>query len=136
MNNYIILALCIGLAVGVVLTSAILVPYLKKKGVKPEQVLNDAEIAVNTTEKVVQTVSEVAPIPYMDIVKEVLKYAEIAVQKSEQLYKISQLSKEDRKQASIQYVYDILKLSDIKITPQLASVVDGAVEASVFALGK
>jgi len=129
------------LIVGIVLLVFVLLRYgfafLHKKGVDISGALNVAENGVDAADKIVDALISVVPENYyLKIIDRVIVWAKEAVQRSEQLYKISAIEEDQRKTEAEKYIYEILELSKIEITPELKKVVDGSIEAAVFALPK
>jgi hypothetical protein len=112
-------------------------PFLHKKGVDVSGALDVAENGVDAADKIVDAlISFVPENAYLKIIDKVIDWAREAVQRSEQLYKISAIEEDQRKSEAEKYIYEILELSKIEITPELKKVVDGSIEAAVFALPK
>lgn len=85
----------------------------------------------------VDAVMQIAPgIPYIGIVDKIIDYAQIGVEKAEQLYKADQISADARKAEAVQLVKDCLTALNIEITPDVEKLIDGSVEAAVFTLPK
>lgn len=129
------------LVVGIVLLVFVLLRYgfafLYKKGVDVSGALDAAENGVDAADKIVDAlISFVPENAYLKIIDKVIDWAREAVQRSEQLYKISAIEEDQRKGEAEKYIYEILALSKIEITPELKKVVDGSIEAAVFALPK
>jgi len=112
-------------------------PFLHKKGVDVSGALDVAEDSVDAADKIVDAlISFVPENAYLKIIDKVIDWAREAVQRSEQLYKISAIEEDQRKTEAEKYIYEILELSKIEITPELKKVVDGSIEAAVFILPK
>jgi len=129
------------LIVGIVFLVFVLLRYgfafLYKKGVDVSGALHVAEDSVDAADKIVDALISVVPEnSYLKIIDRVIGWAREAVQRSEQLYKISAIEEGQRKTEAEKYIYEILELSKIEITPELKKVVDGSIEAAVFILPK
>jgi hypothetical protein len=129
------------LIVGIVFLVFVLLRYgfafLYKKGVDVSGALDVAENSVDAADKIVDALISVVPENYyLKIIDRVIDWAKEAVQRSEQLYKISAIEEDQRKGEAEKYIYEILALSKIEITPELKKIVDGSIEAAVFALPK
>lgn len=112
-------------------------PALHKKGVDVSGALSMAEGGVDAADKIVDALTAVIPNNvYLKIIDQIINWAREAVQRSEQLYKISAIEENQRKGEAEKYIYEILALSKIEITPELKKIVDGSIEAAVFALPK
>ena len=135
-NTLAVLALVVGIAIGVVAMLSIELPYVKKKGIDIEKYLNKVNDTVVKIDQVFNTIKPFLPnVPAIGIVDKVLEYAKLGVNKAEQLYHIGQIQANQRKEEAKSFIFDALKLAKIDITPELEKVIDGAIEASVMALG-
>ena len=124
------IALCIG---GVIWY---LIPYLKAKKVnlnKIFEIVNNLMILIDGTMK---TMKEVFPkSKEISIMDKIFEYAHIAVRESQQLYIISEINENQRKEKAEEYVYNILNQLNIEITPEVKKIVSGAIESEVYNLG-
>ncbi|GIM45238.1 hypothetical protein DNHGIG_07870 [Collibacillus ludicampi] len=68
----------------------------------------------------------------LNIVEEAKNAAETAVRYAEQLYKVD--STIDRKAIATQYAVNIIKALGFEITPRVAEIINGAIEAAVLLL--
>ncbi len=135
-NTLAVLTLIIGLVIGVVATIGVVIPLLKKKGIDIEKYLNEANDIVVKVDQVFDTIKPFLPnVPAIGIVDKVLEYTKLGVDKAEQLYHIGQIQADQRKVEAKSFILDALKLAKIEVTPELDKVIDGAIEASVMALG-
>ena len=73
--------------------------------------------------------------PLVIVVDKVIDYAEIGVAEAEQLYRVNDITKDERKQAAIEFVYQSLRLAGYELTPELEKITAGAIEAAVLGLG-
>lgn len=55
---------------------------------------------------------------------------------AEQLYKTSQIPEEQRKAEATQLVYICLQAAGVDVTEDMKRIIDGAIEAAVYALPK
>ena len=135
-NTLAVLALVIGLVIGVAATIGVIIPLLKKKGIDLEKYLTTANDTVVKVDQVFDTIKPFLPnVPAIGIIDKVLEYTKIGVNKAEQLYHIGQIQADQRKAEAKSFILDALKLANIEVTPELDKVIDGAIEASVMALG-
>jgi hypothetical protein len=135
-NTLAVLTLVIGIVIGVVATVGVVMPLLKKKGIDIEKYLNEANDTVVKVDQVFDTIKPFLPnVPAIGVIDKVLEYTKIGVNKAEQLYYIRQIQADQRKQEAKNFILDVLKLAKIDVTPELDKVIDGAIEASVMALG-
>ncbi|ORX22466.1 hypothetical protein BVF91_11540 [Thermoanaerobacterium sp. PSU-2] len=135
-NTLAVLTLVIGLVIGVVATVGVVIPLLKKKGIDIEKYLNEANDTVVKVDQVFDTIKPFLPqVPALGIIDKVLEYTKLGVDKAEQLYHIGQIQADQRKAEAKSFILDALKLAKIDVTPELDKVIDGAIEASVMALG-
>lgn len=137
MNNTEILLLIVGIVGGMVLTSAVLIPLLKRKGINTDQVLSSADTALKAAGTIADGVQAVLPgTPGIGLVDKIIQWSDKGVQGMEQLAKSSQKPAEQRKPEAIQFVKDCLTAANIEITPDVEKIIAGTVEAAVFALPK
>ena len=66
----------------------------------------------------------------------ITNYAKEAVQYAEQLYKSGQLSEDLRKEKAVEYIKEILKISNIEITEEIEKIIDATIESAVLLLPK
>ncbi len=109
-----------------------LVVGIKKKVVDPskvDSVLHTAESAVETVKPLLGA-TPLAPV--VNVVEEALRAAETGAKYAEQLYKNN--SDVDRKAVATEYVANTMKTLGVEVTPRIAQMIDGAVEAAVLLL--
>lgn len=136
MSNIEILALVLGVALGIGGTVIFLFPFLKKKGVNTEEVIQKVDKSLDAANGVLTIADTLIPNnPALNTLKVVEKYARIGVDQAEQLYVSSQLPADQRNAKAKETILAALKSAGISITPELTSVIDGAIEAEVLALG-
>lgn len=137
MNVIQTIAITISVAIGVILAIYKLLPYLIQKGINVSGILDKTGKALDAAETVNVTLSNLMPEnKAFEVVQKVIDYAQGGVMAAEQLYLTSQLEGEDRKKRATELVYAGLGLSGVEINDELKMVVDGAIEAAVYALPK
>lgn len=137
MSNFEILLLVLGIVGGMVLMAAVLIPLLKKKGIDTDKVIDAAQTGLKTADSIVDGVQAALPdLPGIKIVHEIIELASKGADAAEQMKKSSQIESGQRKATAIQLVKDCLTAANIEITPDIEKIIDGAVEAAVFALPK
>lgn len=136
MSNTEILLIVVSICGGVALALLVLFPLLKKKGVATGQILNATLTGVQGANTLTDALKAIFPQnAVINIVDKIIDYAEIGVAKAEQLYKINEITGDDRKPEAIKFVYESLELAGIEVTEQVKAVVDGCIEAAVLGLG-
>ena len=136
MSNEMLLAIVVTLALAVALIVFALYPLLKKRGVKTNELMQAAIKGLTGINGVTDTLKVIFPQnAVISIVDKIIDYAEIAVQRAEQLYHINEIEGLDRKAEAISFTYQSLELAGIKITPEVKAVVDGCIEAAVMGIG-
>lgn len=109
-------------------------PALKKKGVNTGHVLNVASTGLAGADQITDILKEIFPANgVINIVDKIVDYARVGVQKAEQLYRVQQIPKEQRKEEATRFVYEALELAGVEITPAIQKIVDGSIEAAVSA---
>lgn len=137
MNNTEIVIAIVALAVGIALATGVFIPLLKKKGIKTDQIIDEAQKGLKTADVVLDGIQAALPgLPGIAIVDKVVELAGKGVAAAEQLKKSNQLPADQRKTTAIQLVKDCLTAANVEITPDVEKIIDGAVEAAVFALPK
>ena len=90
--------------------------------------------SINNSLNALQTIFD--NIPISQNVKNTLdlitNYAKEAVQYAEQLYKSGQLSEDLRKEKAVEYIKEILKVSNIEITEEIEKIIDATIESAVL----
>jgi len=66
----------------------------------------------------------------------IMEYSTKAVEYAEQLYKSGQLDKDKRKEKAVEYVNEILSLSNIIVTDEINKIIVATIEAAVLLLPK
>lgn len=138
LNNPIVFILFVVLfAVFVCVAVMFLLPRLVKRGIDVSGLLDKASMTVSAMDTVTETLKTLFPAtPGLDLIDKILDYASQAVASAEQMYKASQIPEEKRKEEATALVYAFLEAAGITVTDALRTVVDGSIEASVFALPK
>ena len=115
----------------------ILIPYLVKRGINVSGILSGTGSALDAAGIVVDGIKEFVPeAPSLCIVERIIDYAKTAVDAAEQMYKASQIAADERNKKATEIVYKLLAAADIEMTDKIKDIVDGCIEAAVFALPK
>lgn len=137
MNGWTMVLLAVAIVAAVMLGVAILFPYLLKKGVKVDSVLESTATALGTADMVVDGLTGIFPgVTALTIVDKIIEYAKQGIKAAEQMYKATQIAAEERKAKATDIIYECLKVAGIELTPDVKKVVDGMIEAAVFTLPK
>lgn len=116
----------IGVVVGVALVAFLLIPFLIKKGLKPETVSGIADILKGA----LGVISDLTPYD------RICDVASTAVEYAERLYKTGEVARDERKQVAIDYIYDALEECGVEVTDQRKKIIECAIEAAVNLLPK
>lgn len=109
--------------------------YLKSKGVNSKKILDEAETGLKEIKTTIKAAEEIAPdIPELKILDTVEEWAQIGVDKAQQLYISSQLSADQRNQVAKDTVINTLNELNIPITDNLKFIINAAIESKVFNL--
>lgn len=138
LNNPIVFISCIVLfAVLVCIAVMWLLPRLVKRGIDVSGLLDKASMTVAAMDTVTDTLKTLFPAtPGLNLIDKILDYAYRAVAGAEQMYKASQIPEDQRKKEATALVYAFLEAAGVTVTDELKPVIDGAIEAAVFALPK
>lgn len=137
MDNITTILIIVAAAFGVFLALALLIPYLVKRGINLSGVLGGTNTALYTADFAVDSLKELFPnSPALTIADKIIGWAQKGAEAAEQLYKASQIEAEDRKAEATKLVYDIIRMAQIEITPEVESIVNGCIEAAVYVLPK
>ena len=138
LTNPIVFILFITLfAVFVCVAVMFLLPRLVKRGIDVSGLLDKAAITVSAMDTVTDTIKTLFPAtPGLDLIDKILEYANRAVASAEQMYKTSQIPEEKRKDEATALVYAFLEAAGVTVTEELKLIIDGSIEAAVFALPK
>lgn len=136
MTNTEVLMITIALAAGVALSLLVLFPLLKKKGIKTEEILGAALVGIKGVNGLTEALKTIFPQnAAISLIDKIIDYAQIGVEKAEQLYYINEITGDQRKEEALNFVYQSLELAGIEVTPQIEAVVEGCIEAAVMGLG-
>lgn len=138
LNNPIVFILFVVLfTVFVCVAVMFLLPRLVKRGIDVSGLLDKTSMAVSAMDTVTNTLKTLFPAtPGLDLIDKILDYASQAVSSAEQMYKASQITEDKRKEEATTLVYAFLAAAGITVTDELKPVIDGSIEAAVFALPK
>lgn len=110
---------------------------LTKKGVDVKGAIKDTDTILNTADHVIDTAKYFFPgVPALEAIDKILDVAQKGVNAAEQLYKTSQITEEQRKEEATKFVYNAITAVGVEITEDMKKIIDGAIEAAVFALPK
>lgn len=137
MDNHTILLLIAAVIAVVFGGLTIVIPRLVQKGIDVSGVLTGTGTAISTADQVVDTLQGFFPdVPAFALIDKVLGWAKKAAQAAEQLYKTSTIEAEQRKEEATKLVYDFIEAAGVEVDDNMKKIVDGAIEAAVFALPK
>lgn len=138
LKNPIVFILFIALfAVMVCIAVLWLLPRLVKRGIDVSGLLDKASMTVAAMDTVTDTLKKLFPsTPGLNLIDKILDYAYRAVASAEQMYKASQIPEDQRKKEATTLVYAFLEAAGVTVTDELKPVIDGSIEAAVFALPK
>lgn len=135
MENLNVILTIIAAVVAVFGGLAIFIPYLVKKGINVSGVLEGSTTVLSTAETVVDTLQDFFPdVPAFALVDKIIGWAQKSTEAAEQLYKTSTIEAGQRKTEATKLVYEFIEAAGIEIDDTMKKVVDGAIEAAVFAL--
>ena len=136
MNNILQLIIILAVALGIGGITYYVFPILKAKKINLNKIFETVNSLMVLMDGFMKTMKEVFPkSKEISIMDKIFEYAHIAVRESEQLYIISEISENQRKEKAEDYVYNILKQLNIEITDQVKKIVSGAIESEVYNLG-
>lgn len=137
MQSYMIVIIVIAAVVVVFGGLAFAIPYLVKKGINVSGVLTGTGVVLDTADNVVDTLQTFFPeIPAFALIDKVIGWAQKAAEAAEQLYKTSQIEAGKRKEEATRLVYEFIAAAGVEIDEDMKTIIDGAIEAAVFALPK
>jgi len=137
MDNMVIVLVVVAVVAVVFVGLIVLIPYLVKKGINVSGVLTGTTTVLDTADHVVDTLKEFFPeVPVITVIDKVIGWAQKATEAAEQLYKTSKIEEGQRKEEATKLVYQFIEAAGIEIDDDLKKIVDGAIEAAVFALPK
>lgn len=111
---------------------ALTVLTIRRKNLSLEQSLQELQANLAQASKIIDALPNSK---YGTSFDQVMQYARVGVAQAEQLYKISQIEGDARKQAACQFAHKSLSLAGVQCTPELESILDGCIEAAVQQLG-
>ncbi len=138
MNNPIVFVLFIVLFATLVCIAVLwLLPRMVKRGLDVSGLLDKASMTVSAMDTVTDTLRTLFPAtPGLNLIDKILEYATRAVASAEQMYRASQIPEDKRKEEATALVYAFLEAAGVTVTDELKPVIDGSIEAAVFALPK
>ena len=137
MNNATILLVVLAAVLAVFGGLAVVIPRLVKKGIDISGVLVGTGTGLETADTVVDTLQEFFPdVPAFALIDKVIGWAQKAAEAAEQLYKTSKIEEAQRKDEATRLVYEFIAAAGVELDGDMKKIVDGAIEAAVFALPK
>ena len=137
MNNATILLVVLAAVLAVFGGLAVVIPRLVKKGIDISGVLVGTGTVLETADTVVDTLQEFFPdVPAFALIDKVIGWAQKAAEAAEQLYKTSKIEEAQRKDEATRLVYEFIAAAGVELDGDMKKIVDGAIEAAVFALPK
>ena len=113
------------------------VKYAQNHGVNPGTVVNTVTNATEIANNIYDKLSGVLPeSPAMTVIGLILDLADRGAKAAEQLYKTATIGKDDRYIEATKFVTDALTTAGVKITPELETVIKGAITGAVESLPK
>lgn len=135
MDNMTIILLIVAAVVVVFGGISVLIPLLIKKGFDVSGVLEGSATVLSTADTVVDTLQEFFPdVPAFALVDKIIGWAQKSAEAAEQLYKTSTIEAGQRKEEATKLVYEFIGAAGIELDDTMKKVVEGAIEAAVFAL--
>lgn len=136
-NNAIILLVVLAAVLAVFGGLAVVIPRLVKKGIDISGVLVGTGTVLETADTVVDTLQEFFPdVPAFALIDKVIGWAQKGAEAAEQLYKTSKIEEAQRKDEATRLVYEFIAAAGVELDSNMKKIVDGAIEAAVFALPK
>ena len=137
MNNAIILLVVLAAVLAVFGGLAVVIPRLVKKGIDISGVLVGTGTVLETADTVVDTLQEFFPdVPAFALIDKVIGWAQKGAEAAEKLYKTSKIEEAQRKDEATRLVYEFIAAAGVELDSNMKKIVDGAIEAAVFALPK
>lgn len=137
MNNATILLVVLAAVLAVFGGLAVVIPRLVKQGIDISGTLAGTGTVLDTANTVVDTLQTFFPdVPAFAIIDRVIGWAQKAAEAAEQLYKTSIIEEGQRKEEATRLVYEFISAAGIELDEGMRKIVDGAIEAAVFALPK
>jgi len=120
----------VGISVVVGFVVAYVLPWMLKRALPIDSWLDSFEALLKGAQGIIanlDTDSNKVSVP-----ETILRYAQEAVATTEQLWKIGQLEKADRKEAAANLIRTKLQVVGITVTLEIETLIYAAIEASVF----
>lgn len=135
-NTLVVLGIVLGTALVVAAVVYFILPLLIKKNIPVNQYIESVGEVLAKADEVLKMVDGVMPNnSAVNIAEKIIKIAEVGVKNAEQLYKIGEIAKDQRKTEAINYINTVLGELGIEITPEREQIILGAIEAAVYAIG-
>lgn len=116
---------------------AVVIPRLVKKEIDISGALAGTGTVLETADTVVDTLQTFFPdVPAFALIDKVIGWAQKAAEAAEQLYKTSKIEEAQRKDEATRLVYEFIAAAGVELDEDMKKIVDGAIEAAVFALPK
>lgn len=113
------------------------VKYAQDKGVNAGTVVNTVTNATEIANDIYDKLSGVLPAsPAMTVIGLILDLADRGAKAAEQLYKTATIGKDERYTEATKFVTDALTTAGVTITPELETVIKGAITGAVESLPK
>lgn len=113
------------------------IPVIKNKlsNESIEKGIDTAKIVSDKAKDIIDVADSILPNnKVINVLQLVEKWTIKGVECAEQLYNASKLEKEKKNDKSKEQVYAVMKLLNIERTPELEKIIDGTIEAEVFAI--
>jgi len=137
MENWIVVILIVGIVLAVFGALAFIIPALVRRGIDLSGGISKVSGALGSAGAVFGGLQGVFPdLQGFEIVEKIMEWAKEAVEAAEQLYVAHELKGDERKEAATELVYEMLKVANVPLTPKVKKIVNGCIEAAVFALPK
>lgn len=137
MSNAMILLVVLAAVLAVFGGLAVVIPRLVQKGINLSGVLAGTGTVLDTADCVVDTLKTFLPgNEAIALIDRVIGWAQKAAEAAEQLYKTSRIEEEQRKDEATRLVYEFIAAAGVELDGDMKKIVDGAIEAAVFALPK
>lgn len=131
--------LCAVIFITTVVTIAVekAIPVIKSK-ISSEDIekgIGTAKVVSDKAKDIIDVADSILPNnKIVNILQLIEKYTVKGVECAEQLYNASKLDKEEKNEKSKEQVYAVMKLLNIEKTPEFEKIIDGTIEAEVFAM--
>jgi hypothetical protein len=138
MNSVQTLIIVLAVIAATALVLAFVLPYLKKRRLDLQLIIDQGRNALNAFDKTLTTLRpffEDTAGDKLKLLDTVFAAAHIGVGNAEQLYHVGQLKAHERNAAARKSIIDTLALAGIEMNTEIEAVIDGATECEVLALG-